>query len=515
MSKTQREIELKLEVFPADTAALSKPTLPEGFTAGKPSTQTLQSIYFDTPDHALRRRKMSLRVRKAGKSWVQTLKIGTGVNGGLSSPIEVEHPVRGRAIDLTAIDDAKAIRHLVEAVDGQTLSEVFETVMRRTKRDLTAPDGSLIEMALDQGEVRAGDRTTPLFELELELKEGAEANLLVAAKAVAGASPFRFSPFGKAERGYRLLSGEPVADLVPMGAGKLDIRADEPVERVFRAVLWSCYEQIAQNRLVILTSDDPEGPHQFRIGLRRLRSAFRLFSKALVPDCWRDLDAVARDLALAAGAVRDLDVLAEEIVAPLQADAPEGLSTASLLTHLGSLRKNARLGLEQALRAESVNGFLFDLAIFARSAAWLPEEAKAGGGPVSSYAEAALNRQWRKVAEFGKRIDELDIPERHDMRKALKKLRYGCEFFASLYPKSKRKPFLAHLRQLQEIFGYLNDVAMAEKLLGLPVPKGPGATSANQAAGFAIGWHKARSQSVWHEARKAWEDAATARRFWT
>ncbi|MBD8892152.1 CYTH and CHAD domain-containing protein [Roseibium litorale] len=515
MSKTQREIELKLEVFPADGETLAKPAVPEGFTSGRASTQTLQSIYFDTPDHALRRRKMSLRLRKTGKTWVQTLKIGTGVNGGLSSPIEIEHPVSGRSIDLTAISDAKAIRHLVDAVQGQALSEMFETVMRRTKRDLTAPDGSMIEFALDRGEIRSGDTCTSLSELELELKEGAEEHLLTAARAIAGTAPFRFSPCSKAERGYRLLSGETTASLEPLGAGKLGIHADETVEQVFKAVVWSCFEQIAQNRLVILTSEDPEGPHQFRIGLRRLRSAFRLFSKALQPDCWRALDAAARDLAVAAGTVRDLDVLAEEIVGPLEVDAPEGLSASSLLSHLSTLRKGARQELEQALRAESVNTFLFDLAIFAQGNAWLPDPAKAGSGTISRYAEAALNRQWRKVAEFGKRIAELDVPERHEMRKALKKLRYGCEFFASLYPKSRRKPFLNHLRQLQEVFGYLNDVAMAEKLLGLPVPKGPGAPSANQAAGFAIGWHRARAQSVWLEARKAWEEAATARRFWT
>lgn len=515
MSKSQREIELKLELFPADGVALPPPSVPEGFTSGRLRKQTLHSIYFDTPGQTLRKRKMSLRVRKAGKSWIQTLKIGTGVTGGLSSPIEVEHPVAGRAIDLTVISDAKAVRHLVDAAEGQALGEVFETVMQRSRRDLHAPDGTVIEMALDQGEIRSGGRTVPLIELELELKDGTAAPLLTAARAAAGAVPFRFSPHSKAERGYRLLDGGTSLDLLPLGAGKLEIRKEETIEQVFRTVLWSCFEQISHNRLVILASEDPEGPHQFRIGLRRLRSAFRLFSKALTPDCWRDLDSVARELAIAAGTVRDLDVLAEEIVSPLAADAPEGIATQPVLDHLANLRQTARDGLVRRLQQQDVNAFLFDLALFARGTGWMPADAESGGGSVSAYAGKALNRQWKKVADFGKRIDGLDVPERHEMRKALKKLRYGCEFFASLYPKSQRKPFLTHLRHLQEIFGYLNDVAMAEKLIGLPVPEGPDAAAANQTAGFAVGWHKARAQTVWQEARKAWDEASSASRFWS
>jgi hypothetical protein len=68
------------------------------------------------------------------------------------------------------------------------------------------------------------------------------------------------------------------------------------------------------------------------------------------------------------------------------------------------------------------------------------------------------------VLKYGKRLEELSVPERHEMRKAMKKMRYGIEFFGSLYPKDAVKPFLKRMKKLQDIFGYLNDVAMAETL---------------------------------------------------
>jgi len=105
MSKSGREIELKLELDRSAQDAMKRLGTVEGFTAGRAVSKTLQSIYFDTPDQALRKAKISLRVRKTGRSWVQTVKIGTGIVAGLSSPVEAEHPVKGRAVDFSVIED--------------------------------------------------------------------------------------------------------------------------------------------------------------------------------------------------------------------------------------------------------------------------------------------------------------------------------------------------------------------------------------------------------------------------
>ena len=50
---------------------------------------------------------------------------------------------------------------------------------------------------------------------------------------------------------------------------------------VARDVLRDCHAQIAANLVVVAGSTEPEGPHQLRVGLRRLRTAFAVFEDSL------------------------------------------------------------------------------------------------------------------------------------------------------------------------------------------------------------------------------------------
>ncbi|MEP2703928.1 MAG: CHAD domain-containing protein [Roseibium sp.] len=520
MSKSAREIELKLELDPAAQNAIKRSGSIEGFTATRATNKTLQSIYFDTQDQALRKSKISLRVRKSGRSWVQTAKVGTGVVGGLSSPIEAEHPVKSRALDFSVIDDQTVLATLERVIDNAALTECFETVMKRTTRDLTREaDGTHIELAFDTGNILAGNGSQPLIELELELKSGPSAAIYEAAKALLKDVPFRFSPYNKAERGYRFAGGEAEASLKPYLAGPIAYDHGLTVEHAFRDVLRSCLTQISENRLVALASDDPEGPHQFRIGLRRLRSAFRLFRPALNRETTTLLDQQAKHLGGEAGALRDIDVLIDEIVAPVVGYAPAALSFDTLISGLNDLRQtDARAVFREQLRSAQVNAFLLNLAAYTEGRGWLDpesfEQTELLATPIEDFSEIALARQWKKVTRYGKRLDALSIAERHEMRKAMKKMRYGIEFFGSLYSKKSVKPLLKRMKKLQDIFGYLNDVAMAEKLPGFTIANGRDAVPAAQAVGFVIGWHEANCQAMWQHAKGHWEATQDTPKFW-
>ena len=67
----------------------------------------------------------------------------------------------------------------------------------------------------------------------------------------------------------------------------------------------------------------------------------------------------------------------------------------------------------------------------------------------------------------GKSFDSLDAEQRHQLRIDIKKLRYTCEFFAGLVPKSRRgecKAFLGRVEEIQESLGKLNDIETARRL---------------------------------------------------
>ncbi|TYC52466.1 CHAD domain-containing protein [Rhodobacterales bacterium] len=522
MSKSAREIELKLELDPAAQDAIKRSGSIEGFTASRSVTRTLQSIYFDTPDQDLRKAKISLRVRKSGKSWLQTAKLGTGVMGGLSTPVEEEHPIQGRALDLSVIADPAARDALDGAIGDAPLAECFETVMKRTTRNLTRDsDDTLIELAFDTGNILAGSGSQPLVEMELELKSGPSQAVFEAAKSLLDDVPFRFSPYSKAERGYRFAEGREATGTGPYFAEGITFTPGVTTEHAFRDVLRSCLTQICENRIAVLTSDDPEGPHQLRVGLRRLRSAFRLFRPVLNPAATAPLDDMARTVAAEAGALRDLDVLVDEIVAPLAARAPETVPLDGLLDTLNAMRDDsARALLVTHLKSSEVNAFLLDLAAYTECRGWLDPEnfdqSALLAQPIEAFSGKALAKQWKKVMKYGRQLEKLTVPERHEMRKALKKMRYGIEFFGCLYPRDTVKPFLKRMKKLQNIFGYLNDVAMAEHLperVGFKAT-GPDATETMRAIGFVIGWHEALAQSRWQDAKGCWDATRETPRFW-
>ncbi|WP_029058635.1 CYTH and CHAD domain-containing protein [Stappia stellulata] len=519
MTDTPREIELKLELDTDALKRLKTAPAPAGFSVDRARTRVLRSIYFDTPNQALRQAKWSLRVRKVGADWIQTVKAGTGVFGGLSTPRESESRVEAAVPDLTRIANADLRTGLWDLLDGAPLSAVFETEMRRTTRVFRGAAETVIEVALDTGEVRTLEKIQPLNEAEFELVAGDAGDLFRLARDLRGTGEARFSRASKAERGYALLA-DAATEVLPQKAGavRLSPRRDTAASAL-QTILRSCLEQIATNRDASLALDAPEGPHQMRVGLRRLRSALKIHRKHLPEADAGELDAQARALAARVGALRDLDVLAGEIVASASISAPAGIDLDRLRATVRSAREDTRAGLRVQLLDPCVNALLFDLAALAEDVTLSPEPEDGDAGarlaaPATAFAARALEKRWKAVARLGARLDELTLEERHDMRKALKKLRYAIEFYKSLYKRKSVRPFLSTLKKLQDVFGYLNDVVMAHRLVDLLRERGTAEGDDMLAAGFVIGWHERRAEIEWERARALWDDTRHVRKFW-
>ncbi|MXN64957.1 CHAD domain-containing protein [Stappia sp. GBMRC 2046] len=512
------ETELKLELDQTSLKHARSAELPCRYSAGRPVTRNLRSIYFDTPDCRLRKAKWSLRVRKTGRDWVQTVKSGTGLSGGLSRPREYEVRISGPVPELDRIEDEALKSALLRLIGTDKPVPQFETVVRRTTKQIKDAGGTEIELALDDGQIVSGERQCPITEAELELKSGSVDVLYDVAKALVNGSPVRFSQSSKAARGYAFAAGEESGPPMPKTAGNIEISDGDTAELALRAILRSCFDQISHNRIVVLETEDPEGPHQLRIGLRRLRSAFNVFRKIIDPAASRNLDQRARSIAAEVGNLRDLDVLIDEIIAPLEPEMPKSVTADALISHIRDEREKVRESVRQMLGDPNTNDFLFDLAAYTESRGWLTpqaiEQTVALARPISFFAAKALTKQWKAASKYGRRIEELTIEERHEMRKALKKLRYTVEFFRPIYKEKAVRPFLEKMKTLQDMFGYLNDVAMAEKLTGLPDAKGQKGASVALATGFAIGWHEARATGAWSQAKQLWDRTSKADKFW-
>ena len=99
------EIELKFlldELTPSDLWARVKASK---LASSGPRTRTLRSIYLDTPEHALKKAGIALRLRRDGRRWIQTVKTKAELHGGLSQVGEVENPAPGGRLCVEAIPD--------------------------------------------------------------------------------------------------------------------------------------------------------------------------------------------------------------------------------------------------------------------------------------------------------------------------------------------------------------------------------------------------------------------------
>lgn len=184
-----QETELKLSLQAQDLPRLlSHPLL-----TAPAAPQRLLNTYFDTPDLALKARRMAVRERLAGGQWLLTVKTAGISTGGLSRRQEWEGPTLPGALDFVALVDDAALAAELMALRPK-LQPLFATDFER-QRWVIGHAGARIEVALDQGRIHVPGtaQTEPLLELELELLDGPDAALS------ALASTLRQTPQGEVQ----------------------------------------------------------------------------------------------------------------------------------------------------------------------------------------------------------------------------------------------------------------------------------------------------------------------------
>lgn len=519
MQSSLREFELKFELADDELQQIRSKRLLREIGVGRPVTRLLRSTYFDTADCALRDAGLSLRVRRDHDAWLQTVKEDSGNGAGISDRFEIESPVDEQAPHLGSIKPKRIRKRIKKAVAGKALEPVFETVVRRTTRLLRTPDGSEVELALDKGEIRGPHRLEPIREAELELKSGCRQSVFALAKELCADEPLQLSQMSKAARGYRLVGRLPAAALEPRHAQAPHLTREQTAEQAFRQILRSCNDQVLHNIRVVLESDDPEGPHQLRIGLRRLRSALRAYQPLGDKAVFRRLNAEARDLARIVGELRDVDVVIDEFVLPHAEHDPVVRGIKALLKDLRSHRGHIHDEVRRYLASARVRAFHLDLCAFMEGDVLRRpgdgRDATAGEAPVGDHAGLALHASWRRPSRLGKRLDQLSIDERHQMRRALKYVRYLAEFYAPLYPRKAVRRYVRHLKRLQNVFGYLNDVAVTENMRDVCGKRGSTDADVYWALGYIHGLNEMRAGLAWENARSRWHELNKVRPFWS
>jgi len=486
------ELEIKLALPTADPASLARQLarLP-ALARRKPVRKQVDNIYFDTPAQALRAQRMALRLRRVGgddaPQWLQTFKTSDGGDSALSLRGEWEVPVPGPALVQAALQAAPPWQRLdPEGAVFAALQPCFATAFERTAWTVRRRDGSVIEVALDLGQITSGQRSVPICELELELLAGAPTALFDLARHIALHIAVLPLAASKAQRGHALRDG--TLD-TPLRARPQPLGGDVAWHHMVQPVLGEMFAQFTANLNALRHCDDPELVHQARVGWRRFRGAVRLFKPAVPAQAlpsWQGL----QPLLTALGELRDLDVACTQTLPALQdafvaghAGRAERWQAMEQAFQQAALQQRQRV--RQALQEPPVGAALLAITLWldelARPEAWGAQDIS--GKAVRRWVRqrmVRLHAQWKKALR-----DSTHAESQHRARILAKRLRYNIEALCPLLP-ARTQRWLQQASGVQAGIGASRDLLQAGVLAQrLAVDRGIVAFLRGYAAGRA------------------------------
>ncbi len=309
-------------------------------------------------------------------------------------------------------------------------------------------------------------------------------------------------------------------------AGIWVLPSEATAGEAFLRILEHCRSHILAHLPAVSQSHEVEGVHQLRVALRRLRVALVAFGADFRTP---ELDALrlrAKLLAAGLGPARDMDVFLDELMAPAQANAGLPDAFALLRTRAAARREAAWQAAVTTASGLAFHSFLHDLTTAIAHRAWYevktdePDRLLRFDQPVRLLADRQLAHYFRKAKKRARKLQSLSEAERHQLRIALKKLRYTLEFFSSLYDPKMVKPFVRRLSLMQDVLGSLQDLAVARRILHDLVEAASEQQASDQgelrfAAGTVYGWHLERANVAWSEAKLRWKRLAKTEPFWS
>ena len=505
----QAEIELKLLAPQRTLEKLREAPVIVQHARNRGAFHRLETVYYDTPERLLFQHGMSLRVRRSGKHFIQTLKLLPGIGQPLTRR-QWEAPVDGVTPDLARLPADEVGGPMTTLTNG-ALVPVFATKVRRHARQLDLPDAS-VEIAFDEGTIEAGARQEVLSEIELELKSGNAGVLFDLGTQLLDAAPLQVGTRSKAERGYAL-----AFDVVQPAATAelLGITAEDAVDDVIALLV----DPLASSSEKSCRGEGRIGPR------RRAPDAHRLapladdlcavrarYSVACFPG-GQQRSAVA-DAAARPGA--GLGCFRETTVTRLVAAAPD-VDLGGLREAVERQRKSSYDALQAVLADARCSRFLLSLGHMVERRGWRNEINSEAlvvlSQPMPAVAGKILSRLHRKALKRGSHFRQLNIDAQHDLRIDLKKLRYAAEFFLPLYSAhGPAKRYVKRLTGVQAGLGRARDIASSRPLLD--AIKQDDQPAFHLAIGAVVGWQARDRIAVKKTLRKRWRRFKGTPTFW-
>lgn len=356
---------------------------------------------------------------------------------------------KGLKPDLTLLEGTPA-------AEWSAIADVIP-VYRATFRELQGQcpfEGSDIQVTLSRGSVQAGEQAETVCLLNLSLKDGSVSSLYDMASTLTDL-PIWISSETVPMQGIRLAHARnpvPASAKTSLAEGSVTV-GDGWNSAILPALTAYLAHQARAER------GSMEDVHQARVAIRRLRSALKFFRPLLPKNAFLQEALTFQQLGHVLGDVRDWDVFLNEILPHAEANASH-----ALLQFAESRRAEARAVLSQRLSDPSVTAAILSLgaATVRPAMAFGPELSSV---PLLKHAPALLDHMAAKVHHRDAHLSRLSDQQLHELRKALKGLRYSTDIVSALYPADAQTEYMGHCKDLQDLFGRFNDSATAKRLV--------------------------------------------------
>ncbi len=277
------EIELKLSGQPERLKSAFSSTAIRARATGRGQSKRLENVYYDTDDQRLRARGLAFRVRKDGRRYYQTLKSNDA--GGLAAyrgewqtPAALERAGpradaggrRGGAGRPGRAGRAQVGLHHPRAAPGaadRTHRSAMAARAWSRPRSISARSRATAAACRSPRSSSSCSRARPR-------------------RSMRSRWSWTRSPrcTSRPARSRRAATRSPRAPRRPGTRPSLRrSRRDATVDDAIQAILRSCVEQWCANEAAAHDGSDPEGVHQMRVAIRRLRSAFSVFGRLIDP----------------------------------------------------------------------------------------------------------------------------------------------------------------------------------------------------------------------------------------
>ncbi len=508
--KTRHSLDVLLDNEAFD--AISNLDILRQYREGIARTQTVTTRWFDVDDPMLSEAGVTARLEKARTRWRQHISPGPCQSARvLRSPAKQGHPELAKA-EGWRVDDELCQRVL----DANWIMRV-EAITRRTFRQLI--DGKTrMDLELVHHQFLDEFDRQPRSGLRIELIQGSAETFWAWAQKLIGDQPAKLF-FIRPQGGDVTLADRLEHDRAqPIATSKLhkDLRPGSysDTRGLLLALVHRYGRAISNNAYASLTYEQPDGPYQLRVALRRLRATLKAFAPIMRRKQTKHLAHWARQLGRCAAPLRDADVLLELV----SAQAAAGDERAQRI--VGALEDwRADIWRQTSPRLIQLKPTDYAISLYRLSAGdfWTKKSARSTGSLDATPHQHLINRLdacWRKVQKRGVRLTTLSIDELHELRKDIKAIRYAAEIGRGLFEPTAVKAFSSKAKSMQRRLGRMNDLALVETIT--PVIRG--ATNQHQ---FEC-WRDDFIQQAQHDIEECvqhcvqlWSELEETPRFWT